>query len=104
MSLINVSPYDMWRHEELLIFIQSSALNEDVDRVNDDQTALIKSRSWRVVERHVDASDSPRRLTAIGRRKTTNREIVAHDCCEICVHRWAFHWIKWPAFLAGTLI
>ena len=31
----------------------------------------------------MDASDSPRRLTAIGRRKPTDREIVAHDRCVI---------------------
>ena len=60
MRLINVSPYDTWRHEELPIFIRSNALNEAVDCVNKDQTALIKARLWHVIGRHVDASDSPR--------------------------------------------
>ena len=109
MSLINVLPYDTWRHEELPIFIRSSALNEAVDRVNEDQMALISSRSWRVVERHVDASDSPRRLIAIGRRKPHDREIVAHDrrlidgprsSCDRG-HQSPFHQIKRPAFLVG---
>ena len=79
MSLINFSPCDMWRHEELPIFIRGSALNEAVDHVNEDQTSLIKLRLSRVVERHVDASDSPRRLMAIAQRKPTNHKIVAHD-------------------------
>ena len=86
MSLINVSPYDMWRHEKLPIFIRSSAQNEAVDRVNEDRTALIKLRSWHVVLSHVDALDSPRRLTAIGRRKPTDREIMAHDHHAIMAH------------------
>ena len=86
MRLINVSPYDTWRHEELLIFIRSSALNEAVDRVDEDQTALIKSRSWCIVERHVDASDSPRRLMAIGRQKPTDHEIMTHDRRAIMAH------------------
>ena len=36
-------PYDMWRHEELSIFIKSKALNEAIDC---DQTAKIKP-DWR---------------------------------------------------------
>ena len=38
----------------------------------------------------MDASDSPRRLMAIGRRKTTDRAIVAHDCHVIDGPRSSF--------------
>ena len=62
-----------------MIFIRGSALNKTVDRVNEDHTALIQSRSRRVLERRMDASESPRRLTAIRRRKPTDRDIMAHD-------------------------
>ena len=34
----------------------------------------------------MDASDSPRRLMAIGRRKPTDREIIAHDRHVIVAH------------------
>ena len=50
VSLMNVLPYDTWRHEELPIFIRSSAQNEAVDGVNEDQMALIyhdHGASWR---------------------------------------------------------
>ena len=68
MSLINVSPYDTWHHEELPIFIRSSALNEAVDRVNKDRTVLIKARSWHVVRRHVDHRTHLDKMMEIGRR------------------------------------